>query len=223
MKRKNMEGIPATGRRDNGMHHAEKVAAAALRPHDVTIYDNNIELYADEYIQTLPEDRQNKVYGDVYAVSGMMQYIYKHVFMPHETLLYNSNTVIDTSDVRLLNHVWEDYASICYRYGVMPTIYRFCKMTGISVDTINTWMNGTIRNASKAHSELAKSWKAECEAALCDAGGNQTVKSIFLLKSKYGYVETQQPVQIVNPLAPKMTAEQLEDLIDKDTPQLPDD
>ena len=30
MKRKNMEGIPATGRRDNGMHHAEKVAAMVI-------------------------------------------------------------------------------------------------------------------------------------------------------------------------------------------------
>ena len=66
----------------------------------------------------------------------------------------------------------------------------------------------------------AKKWKAECEAALCDL---DSIKSIFLLKSNYGYVETAQPVQVVNPLAPKMTAEQLEDLIDNDPPQLPDD
>lgn len=221
MKRKNMEGIPATGRRDNGHHHAEKVAAA-VKSCDITIYDNDIELYADEYVCTLPEDRQNKVYGDVYAVSGMMGYIYTHVFKPHETRLYNLNTNIDTENVQLLDHVWQDYASLCYRYGVNPTMYRFCKMTGISTDTIHSWSNGINRNATSAHTKLAKSWKAECEAALCDAGGNQTVKSIFLLKSKYGYVETPQPVQVVNPLAPRMTAEQLEDIIDDDPPKLPE-
>lgn len=223
MKRKNMKGIPATGRRDDGHHQRTARHAEEIKNADITIYDNDIELYADEYVQTLPEDRKNKVYGDVYAVSGMMQYIYKHVFAPHDTKKYNSNTALDIENTQLLDHVWHMYTDICYRYGVMPTLYRYCKMTGIAVDTLNTWQRGTIRGATSAYSSLVKSWKAECEAALCDAGGNQTVKSIFLLKSKYGYVEAAQPVQVVNPLAPKMTAEQLEDLIDNDPPQLPDD
>lgn len=221
MKRKNMEGIPATGRRDNGKHHAEKVAAAAANPHNITIYDNDIELYADEYIQRMKDP--DSIYNNHLAFAGMMRYIYNHVFRPHETLLYNSNSTIDSNNTQLLNHVWNIYTGLCYQYGTMPTIQRFSMMTGIDFNTIHTWETGQQRAGTGAHSRMVKQWRAECESALYDADGNQTIKSIFLLKSKYGYVEAAQPVQVVNPLAPKMTAEQLEDLIDNDPPQLPDD
>ena len=70
-------------------------------------------------------------------------------------------------------------------------------MTGINDDTFNSWRTGEVR-ASSGHSAAVKRWKKECELALADRTSEQnSVGSMFLLKSCYGYSE-QQTVNIVD-------------------------
>ena len=73
----------------------------------------------------------------------------------------------------------------------------FSLLTGINDDTFNSWRTGEVR-ASSGHSAAVKRWKKECELALADRTSEQnSVGSMFLLKSCYGYSE-QQTVNIVD-------------------------
>ena len=93
-------------------------------------------------------------------------------------------------------------------------------LTGLDPNTISAWTTGQARNATNAHMLSAKKWKAECEAALYDL---DSIKSIFLLKSNYGYVEAAQPTLPVRDITrPQLTADELEQFITENPPELPD-
>ena len=65
-------------------------------------------------------------------------------------------------------------------------------MTGITKDTFTRWLNGDTRNASPAHSDLAKKIQADCESILAGkVANNNSIGSMFILKCGYGWHEDQ--------------------------------
>ena len=72
----------------------------------VEIYETKIHEYADEYINTLndPESINN----NPSLFTGMIKYIYKHLFKPgkRDKVLSNSNSNLDLSDIVLLDNIW---------------------------------------------------------------------------------------------------------------------
>lgn len=164
---------------------------------DLEVYENEIEIYAEDYIKSLANE------DDIYKVStfkGMLKHIFKHVFKAKksEKTLYQLKTNIDTSDIDTINEIWDIYTSLCYKYNHNPSLLGFSLLTGINDDTFHSWKVGEVRNASSVHSDSVKRWLKECELALADRTSEQnSVGSMFLLKSCYGYSE-QQTVNIVD-------------------------
>ena len=177
----------------------------------IEVYESKIQILCDEYINTLnnPED----IYNNPSLFTGMLKYIYKHLFKPrkNDKVLYNSNSVLDTSNIELLDNIWNIYTELCYKYGKRPTLLNFSLLVGISNDTFTTWRQGDFRaeggGTSSLHCRTVKKWQKECESSLVDgATEKNSIGCIFALKANYGYSETPQRVEIVNGQAPEQIA-----------------
>lgn len=178
---------------------------------DIEVYENKIKYYADEYINTL--DDPDLIYNNPSLFTGMIKYIYKHLFKPgkNDKVLYNANTLLDTGDIELLDNIWGIYTELCYKYSKRPTILNFSLMIGVDNRTIDTWRRGEFRagedGASSAHSQTVKKWLAECESSLVDgATERNSIGCIFALKANYGYTETPQKIEVIGGQIPDQTA-----------------
>lgn len=184
------------------------------------IYETKIHQLADDYISSL--DDPESINNNPSLFTGMIKYIYKHLFKPKRTdkVLYNSNSVLDTGDIELLDNIWNIYTELCYRYNKRPTLLNFSLLVGIGNDVFNSWIRGEYRagenGASSPHCQTAKKWKAECESSLVDgATERNSVGCIFALKANYGYTETPQRIEVVGPNAPALSQEDIRQIADQ--------
>ena len=184
------------------------------------VYEHDIKYYADEYINTL--DDPESINNNPSLFTGMIKYIYKYLFKPKRTdkVLYNSNSVLDTGDIELLDNIWNIYTELCYRYNKRPTLLNFSLLVGIGNDVFNSWIRGEYRagenGASSPHCQTAKKWKAECESSLVDgATERNSVGCIFALKANYGYTETPQRIEITGANAPALSQEDIRQIADQ--------
>ena len=184
------------------------------------IYETKIHEYADEYINALndPESINN----NPSLFTGMIKYIYKYLFKPNrnDKVLYNSNSVLDTGDIELLDNIWNIYTELCYRYNKRPTLLNFSLLVGVSNDTFTTWEQGEYRGggdgAGSAHSRTVKKWRKECESSLVDgATERNSVGCIFALKANYGYTETPQRIEITGANTPALSQEDIRQIADQ--------
>ena len=184
------------------------------------IYETKIHEYADEYINALndPESINN----NPSLFTGMIKHIYKNLFKPrrNDKVLYNSNSVLDTGDIELLDNIWNIYTELCYRYNKRPTLLNFSLLVGISNDTFTTWEQGEYRGGSdgagSAHSRTVKKWRKECESSLVDgATERNSVGCIFALKANYGYTETPQRIEITGSNTPALSQEDIRQIADQ--------
>ena len=186
----------------------------------VEVYESRIHELADEYINTL-EDPES-INNNPSLFTGMIKYIYKHLFKPkrNDKVLYNSNSVLDTGDIELLDNIWNIYTELCYRYNKRPTLLNFSLLVGIGNDVFNSWIRGEYRagenGASSPHCQTAKKWKAECESSLVDgATERNSVGCIFALKANYGYTETPQRIEITGANTPALSQEDIRQIADQ--------
>ena len=184
------------------------------------VYEDKIKYYADEYINTL--DDPESINNNPSLFTGMIKYIYKNLFKPrrNDKVLYNSNSVLDTGDIELLDNIWNIYTELCYRYNKRPTLLNFSLLVGIGNDVFNSWIRGEYRagenGASSPHCQTAKKWKAECESSLVDgATERNSVGCIFALKANYGYTETPQRIEITGANAPALSQEDIRQIADQ--------
>ena len=187
----------------------------------IEVYENNIKYFAEEYIGDLPEG-EDSIYNNPSLFTGMIKYIYKHLFKPkrNDKVLYNSNSVLDTGDIELLDNIWNIYTELCYRYNKRPTLLNFSLLVGIGNDVFNSWIRGEYRagenGASSPHCRTAKKWKAECESSLVDgATERNSVGCIFALKANYGYTETPQRIEITGANTPMLSQEDIRQIADQ--------
>ena len=184
------------------------------------IYETKIHEFADEYINTLSDPES--INNNPSLFTGMIKYIYKYLFKPkrNDKVLYNSNSVLDTGDIELLDNIWNIYTELCYRYNKRPTLLNFSLLVGIGNDVFNSWIRGEYRagenGASSPHCQTAKKWKAECESSLVDgATERNSVGCIFALKANYGYTETPQRIEITGANTPALSQEDIRQIADQ--------
>ena len=184
------------------------------------IYETKIHYFADEYINTLSDPES--INNNPSLFTGMIKYIYKKLFKPNrnDKVLYNSNSVLDTGDIELLDNIWNIYTELCYLYNKRPTLLNFSLLVGIGNDVFNSWIRGEYRagenGASSPHCQTAKKWKAECESSLVDgATERNSVGCIFALKANYGYTETPQRIEITGANTPALSQEDIRQIADQ--------
>ena len=184
------------------------------------VYESRIHELADDYINTLTDP--DSINNNPSLFTGMIKYIYKYLFKPkrNDKVLYNSNSVLDTGDIELLDNIWNIYTELCYRYNKRPTLLNFSLLVGIGNDVFNSWIRGEYRagenGASSPHCQTAKKWKAECESSLVDgATERNSVGCIFALKANYGYTETPQRIEITGANAPALSQEDIRQIVDQ--------
>ena len=184
------------------------------------VYESRIHELADDYINTLTDP--DSINNNPSLFTGMIKYIYKYLFKPkrNDKVLYNSNSVLDTGDIELLDNIWNIYTELCYRYNKRPTLLNFSLLVGIGNDVFNSWIRGEYRagenGASSPHCQTAKKWKAECESSLVDgATERNSVGCIFALKANYGYTETPQRIEITGANTPALSQEDIRQIADQ--------
>lgn len=187
------------------------MANTVMAENGLEIYEDKIKYYADEYINCL--DDPDSINNNPSLFTGMIKYIYKHLFKPgkKDKVLSNSNSNLDLSDIDLLDNIWGIYTELCYKYSKRPTILNFSLMIGVDNTTIDSWRRGEYRagdeGTSSTRSQTVKKWLKECESSLVDgATERNSVGCIFALKANYGYTETPQRVEIVNGQQPEQVA-----------------
>lgn len=184
---------------------------------------------AQNYVASL--DDPKLIYQSA-VFSGLIKEIYNNVFSPiphrtgrrtedglHISSFYGidrivkdnrSRTLLDIHSIEELLYAWDNiYTYLCSIYNHKRTIIKFCIMIGTTKEYIYSIANDK-RNKSNSHlGDLLKIWSEQCESDLIDGVTEQnSVGSMFMLKAKYGYVETQAPLQIVTN-APTETATQI--------------
>lgn len=165
------------------------------------IYKNNIYALVDDVKQeplyqglTDRELKQDKSF-----FSALVQYIYNNYI---GDLLGNKDRATKTvyPDIDILNDLFNIYIDLVikYKWNNRPTILEFSILTGINRDTYYKWLNGNFDNEvsckdnrkhiTSRYTNTVQKWNIICESALVDGSGD-TIKELFLLKSKYGYRE----------------------------------
>ena len=185
------------------------------------VYEDKIKYYADEYINDLPEG-EDSINNNPSLFTGMIKYIYKHLFKPSrkDKVLSNSNSNLDLGDIDLLDNIWGIYTELCYKYSKRPTILNFSLMIGVDNTTIDSWRRGECRDdgmgANSPRSQTVKKWLKECESSLVDgATERNSVGCIFALKANYGYTETPQRIEITGANAPALSQEDIRQIADQ--------
>ena len=67
----------------------------------IEVYEHDIKYYADEYISQLPE-KEDSINNNPSLFTGMIKYIYKHLFKPgkKDKVKYNACLLYTSSRVR---------------------------------------------------------------------------------------------------------------------------
>ena len=168
---------------------------------NIDIYEHKIYSLFDEYKDTLSDNEKDAdiMIRNVRYFKGALKHIYLQLFRP--SVLYDSlsntysSSILDYNDTETLDRIWSIYVSLCYKYGIKPTVFQYGMMTGIQPWTIQQWANGAesgnifgqVTTNAAQKSNIAKAWMTEQENALFDGASQGSIGDIFLLKSVYGY------------------------------------
>lgn len=107
-----------------------------------TICDQ-IDSCIDDFLTENNIDRDYKSITSIKhsTVNYMMSYIYKRLFKPDITLCNNQRSLIDYSNIELLQVLADKYIDICQRFNKSLGVMSFGYMTGINYSTLYNWMN----------------------------------------------------------------------------------
>lgn len=129
------------------------------------VYTSRIETLFRQYCEdngVLKTDSNECEYADPVKATAAWRYIYNQLFKPdRHTILYNNKTSkLDYDDIYTMHEILDTYFEICMHYRIPPYKSDFCRMTGISRDTLYSWANGEYRGDEKGnlytHSDIAK-------------------------------------------------------------------
>lgn len=139
----------------------------------IEIFENEIELYIKLFCE------ENNI-DDLCSISqnrfnALLYYLYLHVFKDNlkSNNTYSNGLFGDTTynayDIDLLCDVVDLYCFISDQYDKIISVQGFCKLTGISQNTLYEWGNGNrCVKVSSRSSEIFKRLTAERERTLAD-------------------------------------------------------
>lgn len=160
---------------------------------------------AQEYIDKL--DDPEEIYKNNGLFVDMLKYIYKYNLV---YVLKNDQGSANRYDYNLLDKVFNIYTSLVYKYkqNKRPSILEFSIFTHVSTESLYESLRGQKDKLTKQDVDNVKRWVKECENSLTNT---DSVFSIFLLKSKYGYNDNLGTVPYENQ-GPALIASELPDL-----------
>ena len=140
----------------------------------IDIFRNDIELYIDMWCK---ENDIEKV-SDICSISqnrfsALLYYLYLHVFKDNlkSNDRYNNglfgNTTYNAYNLELVSDVCDIYMFLCDTFDKIISVQGFCKMTGITDETVYEWSRDS-KKASSRSSEIAKKLTKERERTLAD-------------------------------------------------------
>lgn len=185
----------------------------ALTIGDIEIYQSEIDMLCDDYINTLPNP--DMIYKSA-VFSGMLNYIYNSKLRFLIDLdKKNNNINPKLNHYEFLDDIFNNiYINLCTRYNIIPTVLHFCTLVDIDNNIIGDIKSGSYRaNDSKVNPktrQIIVKWVNVCEnMTLMRAGNESTIGSIFLSKAVYGYSDqAPQQLEIIN-ATDRQTPEQI--------------
>lgn len=118
---------------------------------NISVYDDDIDLYLEEYIETRGLDR-NKIPSMQW--SAAMMYVHNHVFKNDERRL--KNDVGYSYNLDAVTKLLDKYLFLCADYGQRVCVEHFCLLSGISKGTISYWSSDQRRTGNKQAKEIYK-------------------------------------------------------------------
>ena len=178
------------------------------------ITDKDLERYISEYRDTLPN--KDKLETNISCFCGLLHYIYIRYL----------KQIIDKgyrNDYVLLDSIFDNiYLPLIYKFGFTVSIYSFCILIGKQQSYIAELYKGITDNGSTVNKntlDIIKKWYSFTEQGLANRTmETNSIGSIFLLKSKFGYIENQTLRLETVQNSPVLSIEQL-DSMDADTEQ----
>jgi len=191
------------------------------------VTDRDLKRVCEEYMDQLPNPEL--IYSKVQCFDGLLNYIYRVLL---------SYVLGDSyyNDYDILDRIFYDiYVPLCNSYGYIPNVLQFCIVTKIDNSNISRLNNKYIDNIDSnslddkekviyKRSQTVKGWYKYLESCLSSSvANNNSIGSMFLLKAKYGYQETQGiQVQTIDQ-SPRLSLDELDalDTTEDSTPALP--
>lgn len=178
---------------------------------DIIVYESEIQLLCDEYINRLIDPK--KIYKTS-TFSGLLRFIYKrlikNIILEDKTKRTNNN-----HNYVLLDSIFNIYVDLCSEYSQNPTILQFCaEFVGIDNRHLTDVKQGTYRTdgykVNPDSTRIVKKWFDVCESRLAARTiSENSIGSMFVLKSKYSWQEAKQQIEIVNNSATQATPQQI--------------
>lgn len=136
---------------------------------ELTVVENVLGTFIDKELK-----------GDTELLRDMDRFSYLLVYI-------KNNIKVNREDIEELDKLFEFYDLLCTRYGHVPTLFGFGRMTGIHKSTLSKW--GKVYRGAE-YANLKNRWKEECAAAHMDKLANTpgtNVNAIFAAKAMYGF------------------------------------
>ena len=193
---------------------------------DNYIYTNNIYSYVDEFINLEYPGIDNKeLKQDKAFFPLLVQYLYNTYIgdlLKNKPIYRTQGIKPNYQDINIIDDLFNIYINLVYKYkwNNKPFIVEFSLFTGINKDTFYNWLNGidTIYHGeavsdylTRERSDAVRKWLNACEQALLN--GYDTIRDIFILKSKHGYKDNNNDIQITVNHKALISADNLPDLI----------
>lgn len=146
----------------------------------VSIEESYIQELTEKYINSLDDPQELK--NSIGCFKNLLTYIYKYYLKDYLSQYKKYN-------IPVLDNIFCNvylYLVRKYKKNNLPNILEFTELCNINHTELCNIKSNLVKNVSITDIELVQKWYDICENALIDDNG---IKSIFLLKSKYGYVE----------------------------------
>lgn len=158
---------------------------------DLVYITNCIQDKVKEYKNILNEDDNisNSMLYDTNCFNGLLSYIGDNLFSKNK-YIHNTFTV-PYDDFMYLDRLHKTYKLLCGLYKQKIYLLGFCTFLSIPHSTISMWLSGSKR-LTPVEVDIIKSW---CDVSELSQVADNSVKSIFLLKSQYNYSEEPQQTQ----------------------------
>lgn len=198
-----------------------------LTDEQIRIYRNDIDILCNEYIQSLPDE--TLIYKST-VFSGMLNYLYRNKIKYIIEQYRNDNGLNHyNNNYELLDSIFYNiYIDICTRFNIVPSIIQFSVFVNVDNGTLSDIRNGIYRDngckVKPATCQTVKKWYATCESMLLSKATNEnSIGSIFALKSNFGYVDQQQTppqLDIIQQSTPEEISARYQDAKRPELPEL---
>ena len=151
----------------------------------IDVFENDIELYTKIWCEKQDISVQDVITISQNRFNALLGFLYKNVFQNvnlKQDNIYNNGLFMNTNyngyNMPLVNDICELYISLCDNFDKIISVQGFCRLTGISADSVYHWSE---EKASSRSCNIAKKLTAERERTLSDRLASGTKNPVGVL------------------------------------------